>query len=66
MPQGIQSEPFRTSLNTVTSFSNIIGGNFFGCDTEKRFTELERKDGGLGYKEVIDWLNEHGGLNIMY
>lgn len=24
------------------------------------------KDGGLGYKEVIDWLNEHGGLNIRY
>ena len=23
-------------------------------------------DGGLGYKEVIDWLNEHGNLNIKY
>lgn len=23
-------------------------------------------DGGLGYKEVIDWINEHGGLNIRY
>lgn len=22
--------------------------------------------GGLGYKEVIDWINEHGGLNIKY
>ena len=22
--------------------------------------------GGLGYKEVIDWLNEHGGLHIEY
>lgn len=22
--------------------------------------------GGLGYKEVIDWLNEHGNLNIEY
>lgn len=22
--------------------------------------------GGLGYKEVIDWINEHGGLNIRY
>lgn len=21
---------------------------------------------GLGYKFVIDWLNEHGGLNIRY
>lgn len=24
------------------------------------------KDGGLGYKEVIDWLNEHGNLKIRY
>jgi 3'-phosphoadenosine 5'-phosphosulfate sulfotransferase (PAPS reductase)/FAD synthetase len=24
------------------------------------------EEGGLGYKEVIDWLNEHGGLNIRY
>lgn len=24
------------------------------------------KDGGLGYKEVIDWLNEHGNLDIRY
>lgn len=24
------------------------------------------KDGGLGYKEVIDWINEHGNLNIRY
>lgn len=23
-------------------------------------------DGGLGYKFVIDWLNEHGGFNIKY
>lgn len=23
-------------------------------------------DGGLGYKEVIDWINEHGDLNIRY
>ena len=23
-------------------------------------------DGGLGYKEVIDWINEHGNLNIRY
>ena len=23
-------------------------------------------DGGLGYKEVIDWINEHGNLNIKY
>ena len=24
------------------------------------------KEGGLGYKEVIDWLNQNGGLNIKY
>lgn len=24
------------------------------------------EDGGLNYKEVIDWLNEHGNLNIEY
>lgn len=24
------------------------------------------EDGGLNYKEVIDWLNEHGNLNIKY
>ena len=24
------------------------------------------KEGGLNYKEVIDWLNEHGGLHIGY
>lgn len=24
------------------------------------------EQGGLNYKEVIDWLNEHGGLNIKY
>lgn len=24
------------------------------------------EDGGLGYKDVIDWLNENGGLNIRY
>ena len=22
--------------------------------------------GGLGYKEKIDWINEHGGFNIKY
>jgi 3'-phosphoadenosine 5'-phosphosulfate sulfotransferase (PAPS reductase)/FAD synthetase len=24
------------------------------------------EDGGLGYKEIIDWINENGGLNIKY
>lgn len=25
-----------------------------------------RDEGGLGYKEVIDWINEHGNLEIKY
>lgn len=25
-----------------------------------------KEQGGLGYKEVIDWINEHGNLNIRY
>lgn len=25
-----------------------------------------REQGGLGYKEVIDWINEHGNFNIAY
>lgn len=25
-----------------------------------------KEKGGLGYKEVIDWINEHGNLNIKY
>ena len=24
------------------------------------------EDGGLGYKRVIDWINEHGNLHIRY
>lgn len=24
------------------------------------------EDGGLGFKDVIDWMNEHGGLHIEY
>ena len=23
-------------------------------------------EGGMGYKEKIDWINEHGNLNIKY
>ena len=54
----------------------------FGCHLEKgegRFERMKRthpkqydyimrpKDqGGLNYKEVIDWINEHGNLNIKY
>ena len=25
-----------------------------------------KEEGGLGYKEIIDWINEHGNLNIQY
>ena len=53
----------------------------FGCHLEKesRFVRMKethpkqyefimkpKEQGGLGYKEVIDWINEHGGLNIKY
>jgi 3'-phosphoadenosine 5'-phosphosulfate sulfotransferase (PAPS reductase)/FAD synthetase len=53
----------------------------FGCHLEKesRFVRMKKthpkqydyimrsKDkGGLNYKEVIDWINEHGNLNIKY
>ena len=24
------------------------------------------EQGGLGYKEIIDWINEHGGFSIEY
>jgi 3'-phosphoadenosine 5'-phosphosulfate sulfotransferase (PAPS reductase)/FAD synthetase len=54
----------------------------FGCQQEKgegRFERLKRThpkqyeyimkpwdEGGLGYKEVIDWINENGGFYIKY
>lgn len=54
----------------------------FGCHLEKgegRFQRMKRThpkqydyimrpwpEGGLNYKEVIDWINEHGDLNIRY
>ena len=53
----------------------------FGChmSDDDRFVAMKKthpklyewimkpwKDGGLGYKEVIDWINEHGNLNIRY
>ena len=53
----------------------------FGCHLEKesRFVRMKEthpkqyefimkpvEKGGLGYKEVIDWINEHGNLNIKY
>ena len=54
----------------------------FGCHLEKSPTRLERmkethpkqydfimrpwEEGGLNYKEVIDWINENGELHIKY
>jgi 3'-phosphoadenosine 5'-phosphosulfate sulfotransferase (PAPS reductase)/FAD synthetase len=54
----------------------------FGCHLEKgegRFERMKRthpkqydyimrpaEQGGLNYKQIIDWINEHGGLNIKY
>ena len=30
------------------------------------FIMKPKEQGGLGYKEIIDWINEHGNLNIKY
>lgn len=54
----------------------------FGCHLEKgegRFERLKKthpkqyewimkpeSEGGLGYKHIIDWINEHGNLHIKY
>lgn len=54
----------------------------FGCHLEKgegRFERMKKthpkqydyimrpwEEGGLNYKAVIDWINEHGNLNIRY
>ena len=53
----------------------------FGCHLEKesRFVKLKEThpqlynyimkpvyEGGLGYKDIIDWINEHGNMNIKY
>ena len=53
----------------------------FGCHLEKesRFERMKqthpkqydyimrpKEQGGLNYKEVIDWINEHGNMNIKY
>ena len=54
----------------------------YGCHLEKSPNRFERmkethpkqyeyimkpvEKGGLGYKEVIDWINKHGNLNIKY
>ena len=53
----------------------------FGChlDDDQRFVMMQKthpkqyeyimkpvSEGGLGYKEIIDWLNEHGDLHIQY
>lgn len=54
----------------------------YGCHLEKNPNRFEKmkvthpkqyeyimkpvKEGGLGYKDAIDWINEHGNLNIKY
>ncbi|MBQ1297421.1 MAG: phosphoadenosine phosphosulfate reductase family protein [Clostridiales bacterium] len=54
----------------------------YGCHLEKgegRFVRMKKthpkqydyimrpwEEGGLNYKEIIDWINEHGNLNIRY
>jgi hypothetical protein len=54
----------------------------YGCHLEKSPNRFERmkethpkqynyimkpvSDGGLGYKEIVDWINEHGNMNIKY
>ena len=54
----------------------------YGCHLEKSPNRFERmkethpkqydyimrptEQGGLNYKEVIDWINEHGNMNIKY
>ena len=53
----------------------------FGChlNNDDRFTSMKKThpkqyeyimrpwdQGGLNYKEIIDWINEHGNLNIRY
>ena len=54
----------------------------YGCHLEKEECRFERmkkthpkqydyimrpkEEGGLNYKEVIDWINEHGNMNIRY
>ena len=54
----------------------------YGCHLEKspgRFEKMKLThpkqyeyimkpwdEGGLGFKEIIDWINEHGNLNIRY
>lgn len=53
----------------------------YGCylNNDKRFVNLKQthpnlyeyimkptSEGGLGYKEIIDWINENGGFNIKY
>lgn len=54
----------------------------YGCHLEKSPNRFEKmkithpkqysyimkpvSDGGLGYKDVIDWINEHGNMSIKY
>lgn len=49
----------KQELNTVKkTFVSI--GFFLRVADEKRIYEEQ------GYKEIIDWINENGGLNIKY
>ena len=74
---GIEKQPLKTTgcKRTGCMFCG------FGChlENESRFVRLKEthptqykfimkpwNEGGLGYKEVIDWINEHGNLNIKY
>jgi 3'-phosphoadenosine 5'-phosphosulfate sulfotransferase (PAPS reductase)/FAD synthetase len=53
----------------------------FGChlNNDDRFARMKethpqiydyimrsKEEGGLNYKEIIDWINEHGNMNIRY
>lgn len=54
----------------------------YGCHLEKSPTRFEQmkethpkqyayimkpvEEGGLGYKDVIDWINQHGNMDIKY
>lgn len=45
-------------------------GQFQDSYSEKGKTDEQKEkpwnEGGLGFKEIIDWINEHGNLNIRY
>ena len=49
---GLNPFSFTSPLQSATAISTILGGFYAGAS------------GGLNYKEVIDWINEHGNMNI--